>query len=171
MTFAKDEVKLTGLQPAHSKHVESRAQGTVAQAIFANPKLTRPVIDRDFHNCEAGVLDERGNETVHSLERNEGMHADAAHGLQGAARVAHPVADKAAAHEICYAAAKSLEQCVPSKHTIAADEISAALDFGKKLRNVPRIVLQIAVKKHNRLPLAARIPTSIAALWPAFFLS
>jgi hypothetical protein len=47
MTFAEDEVKLTGLQPAHSKHVESR-QGTVAQSIFANPKLARPVIDRDF---------------------------------------------------------------------------------------------------------------------------
>ena len=50
MTFAEAEIKPAGLQPAHSKHVESRAKGTVAQAIFANPKLTRPVINRNFHD-------------------------------------------------------------------------------------------------------------------------
>ena len=39
MTFAEAEIKPAGLQPAHSKHVQSRAKGTVSQSILADPKL------------------------------------------------------------------------------------------------------------------------------------
>src|SRR3546814_8318416 len=91
MTLAADEIKLTGLQPAHSKHVESRAEGTIPQAVFANPKLPGPVIDRDFHDCEAGVLDERGNETVHALERNEGRSKEHTSEIQSLMRISYAV--------------------------------------------------------------------------------
>ncbi len=35
----RGEIETAGLQPAHSKHVESRAKGTVSQTILADPKL------------------------------------------------------------------------------------------------------------------------------------
>ncbi len=92
-----------------------------------------------------------GNETVHALERHQGLHADAAHRLQGAACVAHAIAHKPAAHEIRDRLLSLLSSVSLRSTRIAADEISAVFDLGKKPWDVPRIVLQVAIKQHNRL--------------------
>ena len=150
MTFAEAEIKPAGLEPAHSKHVESRANGAVSQSILADAKLPGPVVDGYLHDSETGVLDERRYETVHTLEGNERLNADAAHRLQGAACVAHAIAHKPAAHEVRDPAAKPFEQCVFSKGAEPADEIGAIFDLGEKLWDIPRIVLKVAVKQHDR---------------------
>src|SRR5579885_1988448 len=87
-------------KPADAKHVHGRANRPVPEAVFTRPELPGPMVHRDFHQTIAGSPDERGNESMHSLERDDGRNALALHRLHPAAGIADAVPRKTASDEI-----------------------------------------------------------------------
>src|SRR5437879_11655354 len=95
---------------------------------------------------------------MHSFEWNQRADAFAPHRFKRAARVAHSVFREAAANRVSNPAGQPLQQSVPPFRTIAADEIGAALNLGKKFWNVSWIILQIAVDENHRWALGGLEP-------------
>ena len=99
------------------------------------------MVHRNFDQPIAGGFDQRGNETVHTLEWKQRAHAFAPHRFKRATGVAHPVFRVATAHSVCNPTRRTLDQCVPALDAIPADKISAIRDFSEQFWNVGRVIL------------------------------
>ena len=69
LLFAHPVIQPPGQQPADAEHVHRSAKGAVAEAVFALAEFSRAMVHGHFHETITGAFHERGNETVHSLER------------------------------------------------------------------------------------------------------
>src|SRR4051812_30698086 len=56
-------------QPADAKHVHGRPPSPIAEPVFALAEFSRAMVHTHFHQAVAGAFDERGDETMHALER------------------------------------------------------------------------------------------------------
>src|SRR6266478_722675 len=97
---------------------------------------------------------------MHSLKWNEGADTFAPHCLECTTSVAHAVLCETAANPIRNPTRQPLHARVSTLCAISADEIGAARNFSKKLWNISRIILQIAVDK-NRSCATRRFETSV----------
>src|SRR5207249_323419 len=88
--FANFIVQPPRQQPAHAEHIDCRAKSAITQTVFALAEATGPMVHWNLHKPVAGAFDQRGNETVHSLEWNEGADTLSPHRLECATSVAHP---------------------------------------------------------------------------------
>src|SRR4051812_44224861 len=66
-------------QPADAEHVRGRAEGAVAETVFAHAEFSRAMIHRDFDETITGAFHEGRNESVHALERDERIDTFALH--------------------------------------------------------------------------------------------
>ena len=138
-------------QPADAEHIDRRAQGAVAQAVFALAKAARPMIDRNLHQPITRAFDERRNEAVHAFEWHERADAFAPHRFQRATGVAHAIPGEPAPHRICDPAGNAFHaSCLCRCCAITANQIGATRDLRQQPRNVGRIVLQIAIDENDR---------------------
>src|SRR6266581_1013370 len=147
--FANLVIQSSGKQPAHAEHVDCRAESAITQAVFALAEATGPMVHWNLHKPVTGAFDQRGNETVHTLEWNEGADTFPPHRLECATSVAHAVLCETAANRIRNPTRQPLQTRVSTLRPIAADEIGAARNFSKKLWNISWIILQIAVDKNR----------------------
>src|SRR5437016_5633742 len=84
-------------KPAHAKHVDGGAEGPVTQTIFALAETTRAMIYWNLNQPISRSFYQRGDETVHALERNKRCNAIPPHRLQGATGVADAIPRESAA--------------------------------------------------------------------------
>ena len=85
-------------EPLYAEHVSRGWDGALeTAAVFAVAGVTGAVIDGGLGDFIAGAFDEGGDEAVHAGEGDEGVAAFAAHGFEGASRIAHTIAGEAAA--------------------------------------------------------------------------
>ena len=85
----------------------------------------------DFNERVACAFNQRRNETVHSLKRQEGVNTLAAHRLEGAAGIAHAVVCLTAANSVSDPAGQSFDERISALGAITANEIGAARDLSK----------------------------------------
>src|SRR5439155_16302814 len=147
--FANFIVQPPRQQPAHAEHIDCRAESPITQTVFALAEATRPMVHRNLHKPVASAFDQRGNETVHSLEWNEGADTFPPHRLERATSVTHAVLCETAANRIRNPTRQPLQTRVSTLRPIATDEIGGTRNFSKKLWNISRIILQIAVDKNR----------------------
>src|SRR5205814_8690437 len=136
-------------RPTKANRIDCRAQRAIAQAVFSLTAATRPMINRDLHKPVACAFDQRGNETMHSFERNQRANAFAPHRFKRTTGVAHSVFCETAANRVSNPAGQPLHKCVTPLRAIATDEIGTARNFGEWSWNVSRISLQIADDKNR----------------------
>ncbi len=142
-------IQSPGKQPAHSEHIDCRAERAVTQSVFALAEAAGPMVHWNLHKPVTGAFDQSGNETVHSLKWNEGADTFAPHCLECTTSVAHAVLCETAADRIRNPTRQALHARVSTLRAITADEIGASRNFSKKLWNISRIILQIAVDKNR----------------------
>lgn len=138
-----------GLEPADAQHVERGAQGAIAEAVFADPKLAGAVMDWNFRDFVAGIFNEGRQEAMGALEGDDGFDAFPAEGLERAARVMDSVSHEAAAHKIGDAAGEALDERVLAMDAMAADEVHSGVKGFEEGGNIRGIVLEIAIQKDN----------------------
>src|SRR5260370_20031145 len=91
LLFANLVIQSPGKQPAHSEHIDCRAESAVTQSVFALAEATGPMVHWNLHKPVTGAFDQRGNETVHSLKWNEGSATFSPHSFQRASCSPPPV--------------------------------------------------------------------------------
>src|SRR5512132_2178613 len=99
------------------------------------------MVHRNFDQPIAGGFDQRGNETVHTLEWKQRAHARAPHRFKSATGVAHPVFRVATTYSVCNPTRRTLDECVAALDAIAANKICTARKFSEQFWNVGRIIL------------------------------
>src|SRR5437667_10944264 len=112
-------------------------------------KPTGPRIDWNFNERVACALDQHGDESMHSLERNERADTFATHRFKCATCVAHSVFRVPAANGVGDRNSQSLYQRVFALGAITTDKIGPARDLAEKPRDIGRIILQIAIDKNH----------------------
>src|SRR6188472_1567970 len=105
-SVAHSIIQLARQQPADTKHIDGRAHSAVTEAVFALAEFTGAMIDRDLDQSIPGAFDQRRNEPVHALERDECPDTFAAHCLERAPGVAHAVLRKTAPDKVRNSARK-----------------------------------------------------------------
>src|SRR5438105_12296328 len=89
--LAQSVIQAAREQPAHAEHIDGRANGAIAETVFASAEATRSMMHRNFNETKTRRADQRRNETVHTFEWHEHGDAFAAHRLECATGVAHVI--------------------------------------------------------------------------------
>src|SRR5947207_12931281 len=73
--FAEFVVQPAREKPAYPKHIDRRAEGSVAQPVLTPAKLPRPMVDRNLHPPIPPAFHQRRNEAAHPPTGQERAHA------------------------------------------------------------------------------------------------
>ena len=110
------------------------------------------MVHRNFNQSIARASNESRNESMHPLKWNQRVNTFTAHRFERAPGVAHVILRKPAPDKICDPTGQTLRHRVLAFCAISANQIGAARDFFEQPRDISRIILQIAIDHHNRLP-------------------
>src|SRR6185295_16829432 len=122
------------------------------KAIVGFAILARDIRNRDFGDCRSAATGQSGNKTVQLAVELDLFDNFTSIGLEGCPEVVHPYMAHLGHQPVGDEAGKTSRQpVICSLQSPSADDVIALFHFRNKIRNLCRIVLQVAIHGNDDL--------------------